>query len=77
MHKFKNKGLWIGIATDCIPIILSALAQNNLTNSTLRDITYFCYSIRFELVCILIILVSALLFMPILKRVWHMDTYKI
>lgn len=77
MHKFKNKGLWIGIATDCIPIILSALAQNNLTNSTLRDITYFCYSIRFELVCILIILVSALLFMPILKRIWHMDTYKI
>ena len=75
MKRFGKQGLITGIIADIIPIIVSAFANNNISNKTLRNIVYFCYSIRIELVCILVLLLTVLVFIPLLKKLWSNDTY--
>lgn len=75
--KKRKRGLFVGIIANIFPIMLSALANENITNSLLRRIVLFCHSICFELVCTLIILLSILIIIPFLKRMAKSDPYYI
>lgn len=72
---FKNKkiGLITGLVVDIIPIALSALADKNISNIGLRRLVLFFYSVRFELVCILLLLLFIVLVLPIFKRLISRD----
>ena len=75
MSDKKKRGWLAALVVYLIPIILSAFANDNITNEKLRHVVLFCYSIRFELVLILIASVFLYVFIIVVKRLIKRDRY--
>lgn len=75
MSDKKRKGALATLLLPLIPMVISAFVDHNFTNETLRKVVYFCYSIRFELVLLLIVILFLLVTVPLLKRLIRSDKY--